>query len=229
MAYKTRLLKPKEYDALLNIDDQEWIIPESDVGISWGFADFESKSYGGSYGDWVASHSHKWLNHVRNFRICVQAGGNLGLYPRMLAEHFNTVYTFEPAPENFFCLTHNCQRDNIVKFQAALGDHAGAVAVNYVPAHTGGSTINETEHGAIPVMPIDALNLFDVDLIALDCEGYEPKILGGARITIDRSRPVITCENAHNHEKLWKELGYVVAEESCSDSIMVPQENFVAP
>ena len=38
-------------------------------------------------------------------RVVVQAGGNAGMYVRMYEDIFDTVYTFEPDPLNFYCLT----------------------------------------------------------------------------------------------------------------------------
>ena len=32
----------------------------------------------------------------------------VGMYPRLLAERFQYVYTFEPYYLNFRCLVHNC-------------------------------------------------------------------------------------------------------------------------
>ena len=79
----------------------------------------------------TGSHSHrnKLLKHipVNRRRDVVCAGGNQGLYPRLLSEIFENVYTFEPDPLSFHCLAANCQKSNIVKIQAALGRERGLV------------------------------------------------------------------------------------------------------
>ena len=50
-------------------------------------------------------------------------------------------------------------------------------------------------------MPLDELKIADVDLIALDLEGYELHALKGAEQTIKRCGPMIQCEVRGDEEK----------------------------
>ena len=133
--------------------------------------------------------------YVTDWSCCIQAGGNCGVWPNALAKKFDTVYTFEPDPDNFRCLVHNVRGKNVIKLQAGLGmgdesptdmfrekDNCGAYQLNGAP-------------GAIPVISIDSLNLPKCGLIYLDIEGYEPFALQGAKKTIARCRPVIALES----------------------------------
>lgn len=137
--------------------------------------------------------------------VAVQAGGNLGLFPKRLAKKFRAVYTFEPDPENFAKLMHNAPEANIVKLQAAVG--AERALVSTVKARRDGKpNVHEgvthiSGPGMIPTLRIDDLGLSVCDLIYLDTEGCELDGLNGAVETIARCRPVIALE-------INKNLGY---------------------
>lgn len=134
----------------------------------------------------------------KNKRVCVQAGGNGGLWPDHLAQIFERVYTFEPDPINFRCLVHNVARENVVFMQAALGAGPSFIAMDRWcgPENPGANRVQDGGH--IPVIALDSLQLTNVDLIQLDIEGYELNALNGAKETIDRCRPVV-CLELRNH------------------------------
>lgn len=132
----------------------------------------------------------------------VQAGGNVGLWPKKMATVFNRVYTFEPEDLNYRCLVKNVTEENIIHFNAALGEEAGTIGILTDKENTGAHQVSGT--GEIPVMTIDSLELEDCDLIQLDIEGYELFALKGARKTIEKFRPVIVIEFK---EKLMEEYG----------------------
>lgn len=133
----------------------------------------------------------------------VQAGGNLGIFPKYLARHFATVYTFEPDPDLFLCMAHNAPEQNIVRFQAALGFDRGLLSTRRARrdgsskiAHEGITHV--VPGGNIPTIRVDDLGLPRCDLLYLDLEGFEIFALTGALLTIERCRPTIVAEiNGH--------------------------------
>lgn len=128
----------------------------------------------------------------------VQAGGNLGIYPKRLAQVFTTVYTFEPSAELFPMLMANAPEPNIIRYQAALGCERGLVGTSRVRrdgkanAHEGITHVVPT--GTVPTLRIDDLGLPVCDLVYLDIEGYELYALRGAVETLQRCRPVVAVE-----------------------------------
>ena len=61
----------------------------------------------------------------REFRYCVQAGGNVGVWPLALAKRFDHVWTFEPEPDNFRSLLNNININGFANIKAeniALSD-----------------------------------------------------------------------------------------------------------
>jgi FkbM family methyltransferase len=147
-------------------------------------------------------------------RVAVQAGGNVGLWPRRLAQDFAQVITFEPDAESRECLLANVP-SNVTIFQTGLGESVRTVGLQHrsLGSHR---IVDGSDHA---VVTLDPLVLFEqVDLIQLDVEGYEWHALAGARQTIARCRPVIQVELRGFTEKygktdadvrmLLRELGY---------------------
>ena len=122
----------------------------------------------------------------------IQAGGSIGVWPKELAKHFTTVFTFEPEPISFTCLAKNVTEKNVYRFPMALGNRTGVVGVRRrnLTSHK----IEEDAGGKIPITRIDNLGLENCDAILLDVEGYERKVLEGALETIEKFHPLILVE-----------------------------------
>jgi FkbM family methyltransferase len=189
----------------------------------WYWIKGDTGTWDGPKSDWETSHKHKWLSRVKDFDLCIQGGGACGMYPRLLSDHFLEVFTWEPSSLSFHVLTLNCQKENIHKFNAALGDKAGFTNVHICSPDNRGMNKIEGD-GAIPVMTIDSFNFPKCGLIALDVEGFEIHVLRGAIETIKRCRPVIVAENGMSTEiqELLKSVGYRPVDQSISDTIYVP-------
>ena len=167
------------------------------------------------------------LGHCDKLDIAVQAGGNAGVWPSWLADHFNTVYTFEPDAENFRCLSVNCP-DNVIKFQSALGFSRKCVDLHREPRNCGAYYVNGP--GPIPILRIDDLELPSCDLIVLDIEGMEADAFQGAILTIKAFHPVLMYEDKGLSQKYgvqqgaielrMKEFGYKVVDRIKRDVIL---------
>lgn len=151
--------------------------------------------------DWHTIFRSAIIDNVANRGTVVQAGGWQGLYPALLSNLFETVYTFEPDPVNFYCLTQNCQKDNIHKFQSTLSDKCGVVTFEEVITtgqgrveHTDSWNIHVEKRYTVPTLTIDSLNLPHCDLIMLDVESFEHPVLLGAMHTIRKFSPIVITE-----------------------------------
>lgn len=198
-----------------------WLWPRGEHGLSVGFSAIDDLS--------------QVMPLCGRKRVCVQAGGAAGIYPLYLANHFDHVYTWEPNPWLFQCLTGNADLPTVHKFEAALG--LGQEMVHMQCPH-GQETNQGAWHtdpgGYIPEMRVDDLWLPDVDFICLDIEGSEPDALAGANRTIERCRPVIMLEDkrkireAHGIPEDWLDaicatLDYHVHHRSGPDVVLVPR------
>jgi FkbM family methyltransferase len=170
--------------------------------------------------------------HCQDFGVVVQAGGNCGLWPKALGERFRFVYTFEPDPVNFRCLCANAPAENVFKFNAALGSSRGGVDLSCNPKRVGSHHVNGA--GPIPTLRIDDLALDVCDLIYLDVEGYERRVLEGAADTVARCGPVIAVEDLPSSERYGVQSGstvqwvmdsfnYRIAERLRRDVVLVPK------
>lgn len=145
--------------------------------------------------DYWKRHENDWKPAVelcKQRKVCIQAGGSVGEWPRMLAEHFDFVYTFEPHPDLYQCLVRNCTAENVIKFQAVLGEKRGPIQMRWKSI---GAHWVLPEIGPYPTILIDDLNLPHCDLIILDVEGFETMVLKGAKETIEKFSPVIQLED----------------------------------
>lgn len=186
----------------------------------WTWIKSDRGAWDGPKHDWEAGHVDGIGNLVEDWSVCVQAGGNQGMYPRLLADTFQHVYTFEPDPLNFYCLVDNCQKENIYKMQAALGEHTGLVKVNRgAMNNTGTHTVSTDGDCFVPMITIDSLNLRSCDFIMLDIERYELQALKGALQTIEKFKPVIQCECGNDEIlNLLRPYGYEVVATSKADT-----------
>lgn len=129
------------------------------------------------------------LSYCRRHRTAVQAGGNIGLWPRRYAEQFARVLTFEPDAISRACLERNVPGHVVVSGEA-LGAAAGRCAVE----HRSLGSHRVVDGDDVAMTTVDTLALDDVDLLQFDLEGYEGQALLGASQTIERCHPVIQVE-----------------------------------
>lgn len=129
-------------------------------------------------------------------RSVIQAGGHVGIFANEMSKYFKDVYTFEPDPVNYKCLRRNVQAWNIHEFNKALGEGYGKIALTERDDHNSGSIgIDPNAKGEIDKIPLDDMDIRNVDLVYFDIEGMEGPALWGASHTISRDRPLIVCEN----------------------------------
>lgn len=169
------------------------------------------------------------VGFCKSTNVCIQAGGNVGVWAAHLAKTFEEVWTFEPDFENYICLTRNVPT-NVFRFMAGLGHKNMTVDLDRVDDNCGAHQVN-LNGGTIPLMTIDDLGLKACDLIILDIEGMEPLAIEGARKTIAEFMPVLMIEDRdisrrYGHRQGWPEKeipGYRVAAKTRRDVILIPE------
>lgn len=136
---------------------------------------------------------------VKGHSLCVQAGGNLGIFPNALSAYFGEVLTFEPHPVLFECLLAN-MRKPVAAMNVALGSHQ-TIATFHKLGKLNGTLIPCTgwhkfdiSSCEVPQTTIDNMGLRACDAIVLDIERGEGGALMGAKETIAKFRPVIQVE-----------------------------------
>lgn len=197
------------------------------LGREWQWPDSDVKCRAVVF-DW-AKDLQVVYPHCRGFRTVIQAGGNMGVWPWLLAKKFARVVTAEPEPECLTYLRENVTEPNVEIHGVCFGAHRDRADIVYEPGNLGAQYIRYG--GSIPVIPIDELDVKDCDLIYLDIEGAEVDALRGALGTIQASKPVIVVEDKglstrfgypKGHvEKMLAPLGYRVVARPHRDVVLV--------
>lgn len=137
-------------------------------------------------------------------RVVVDIGGNLGLWSRVMCLDFSHVEAFEPVPTYGDCFERNAPNAKLNR--VALGETMGVVSMAGTTPNSVGDTSPST--GAtdefivakdILMHTLDSYELEKVDLIKIDCEGYELPILKGGQQTLLRNKPVVIVEQKPTH------------------------------
>jgi FkbM family methyltransferase len=152
------------------------------------------------------------MQYVKHHRVAIDIGANVGLWSRNLCKNFVTVLAFEPVAMFRECLVRNVAADNLQVKDFALGDQRTTATMVITEGNTGHTHINPNSigHGNTEVWRLDDLDLDVVDYIKMDCEGFEYRVIQGAKDTIRRCRPVLVVEQKP-HEMYSKDYGQFAA------------------
>ena len=136
------------------------------------------------------------LQYATRRGLALDIGANVGLWSRDLCEHFEKVIAFEPVEMFRDCLKLNVPAENLVIEAMALGDQETRVNMIITEDNMGHTHVdpNSVGQGNIPVRCLDNLELYAVDYMKIDCEGFEYRIIQGATHTITRHRPIVVVE-----------------------------------
>ena len=99
------------------------------------------------------------------------------------------VHAFEPIPEVYVCLLHNCPEAHC--YNLALGDGTRFSISTTHEGNLGGASLRPGDRYSIR---LDDLRPQRLDFLKIDVEGYELKVIRGAMETIKRLHPVILIE-----------------------------------
>lgn len=159
-----------------------------------------------------AASSGSWEPHlVACFRricrpglVAFDIGANLGYHTLLLAGLVGgegKCYAFEPNSENCRLILLGRERNkfaNINLMPFALSDESGWA---YFSAHLGSNggliakrVLSQGEGVIVPVFTLDSLSLPNVDVLKVDVEGAEFRVLRGGEALLRRSRPAIISE-----------------------------------
>ena len=136
------------------------------------------------------------LPHIKEGDVVIDVGANIGDHTIAYARAVGAtgrVIAFEPNALAFQCLKHNLENFiQVVVSNTGLSDKNENVALSDNNGNYGGSYVDKSGNGStlevlddIPTRP---------NLIKIDAEGYEPKVLAGAEKTVTEFRPKMVIE-----------------------------------
>lgn len=182
--------------------------------------------------------SHWWQKEknilspfIKRGSVVVDVGANLGFMTGVLshlAGPEGEVHSFEPSPTTYRKLTALVNKNNLLNVTThnlGCSDQEGHLELNLTessgnsslrPAEEVGGSIKEVQLVQIAVLDTYlGARLSRLDLIKIDTEGFEDRVLSGARQLLRRFRPVVYIELAAEFRdsseravRILKEEGY---------------------
>ena len=141
--------------------------------------------------------------------LFVDVGAHVGTWSRVMASHFHWVTAFEPMPEVAACWTRNMTGAGIQNadlWQFAVSHNCDRVDMHYEEGNSGNSGVVPPDQPKaafdLSFETID-LDTFDfgrrIDLLKIDVEGWEQRVVAGGLEIIAQDRPTIVVEQKPGH------------------------------
>jgi FkbM family methyltransferase len=177
----------------VKIHPSGWWIAETDTYFPQFLAGLPGKRNG-----FMREHLQEAFKYVTKWDVAVDVGAHVGFWSFDMAQRFREVHAFEAAACNYYCLVENvAEFVNVRTYNMAVGNRLGrcktyADAVR--PGNSGSLYVQPDPHGDIPMVALDEQNLPGCDFLKIDVEGFELKVLEGARNLIKKHSPIIIME-----------------------------------
>jgi FkbM family methyltransferase len=163
-----------------------------------------------------------WETVINNTDTVIDIGANAGYYSLVAAPRAKQVIAFEPSRKIRIQLEENVYRNgyNNVKIESyALSDRVGQTELYAAPTdNTGMTSLLPPENftGEKDIVPVTTLDewiteqqLTGIQLVKIDVEGAEYKVLSGMKTILERQQPVLFVEVI---EELLAKFGNSVAD-----------------
>jgi FkbM family methyltransferase len=134
--------------------------------------------------------------------VMLDVGANYGYYSITIASRLRqncTIYAFEPNGVMFERLRKNVELNGasaVTAYQVGLSDQEGSAAIVQVCGHSGAAYLRPGDGVAVTSLDrfCEGTSVDRLDLVKIDAEGAELRILRGGRGTLDRFRPALLLE-----------------------------------
>ncbi|KAB8033349.1 FkbM family methyltransferase [Fluviispira multicolorata] len=182
------------------VDLSDWCGPSYHV-LNWGMDTYESRSM--EILEYISSEDS----------VFIDIGANIGIFSIMMANKFPkmSIYSFEPEPDAFNCLNNTIKKNNIKNVN--LNKHAISNKISqekfyYDSRNHGGHSLDPQsiiDEGSLIShslnVNIETLDHFigqncipKIDIIKIDVQRHEDKVLEGAINSIQKFRPILLIE-----------------------------------
>lgn len=126
----------------------------------------------------------------KKFKTVLDIGAWCGTWTISLAPISKKVIAFEPDKTHFKCLEKNTfNLSNVELYQYGVGDKDQTVTLS-TDDFTQSKHIIE-EEGKVNVKTLDSFNFENIDLLKIDVEGYEMKVLQGASTSLQNIKYIM--------------------------------------
>ncbi|EPA05327.1 FkbM family methyltransferase [Candidatus Nitrosarchaeum limnium] len=200
-SFKKRNLDLKQ-SKIIQVNDYKMKIIPNDKGISSELL---------IYGNHEPLSTEIILNELSEGMNCLDIGSNIGYYVLLESKKVGltgNVWAIEPSPENYSVLLDNIKlqnNKNIIAFNFAIGDKNEEIEF-IISKKSNWSKIKEENdkilsEDKIIKVPLKTLDLFveennlrKIDLLRMDVEGFESRIIFGGLEFLRKFKPIIMIE-----------------------------------
>lgn len=189
---------PTEY---VEARDKKYILFKNDCGVT------DITRRGGIYEHYIFDYIKEKIN-VKGTTI-IDVGANFGFHTlqfRDLVGELGQVISFEPQKLVYYQLCGNIilnGHNNITAYNIALSDEVNVLKMENLQYHSerdiniGNAHLDacyDNGYNLVNVNTLDSFNFENVSVLKIDVQGYEPRVLDGAKETILKNKPVIFIE-----------------------------------
>lgn len=158
------------------------------------------------YGEWCEAEIQLLKDYIKEDDIVIDVGACIGTHTIpfcSMVGQSGFVFAFEPQRINYNILCANVAINSILNVSCILGGASDMPGITKVPLldpnraqNFGAINIEKFDAGEpVQLIPIDGLKLQNCNLIKIDVEGMESKVIEGADDTIEEYKPIIFAEN----------------------------------
>jgi FkbM family methyltransferase len=139
---------------------------------------------------------HKYdaaMQFVQRKRVAIDVGAHVGLWSYWMAQDFGLLH------EHIDCWRKNMDGFwNAELHPVALGNDVREVGLETGESSSGDTAVKVDGTG-VAMGTLDSYAFQNVDLLKIDCEGYEVFVLEGAQDMLVRCQPVVIVEQKPGH------------------------------
>lgn len=169
-----------------------WMVPDDDKRVTF-LLENDISMYQPTYED---KYRQIIISHLPNKRTFVDVGANVGIWSLPMTQHFTKVISYEPSKQNIECIKTNVPQ-GIELREKAVADFVGEAEFHQAGKNCGdGKLCREGVKSSykVPVVRLDDENLYEVDMVKIDTQGWELEVLKGMLGIIKQQRPWIMIE-----------------------------------
>jgi len=238
----------KKYNVIIPTVLGAFIANRNDMGVGWQLSEY------GAYDRFEMEFLKLLLGFLRTERsdlIVIDVGANIGMHSVMFSTQVGPngkVFAFEAQRIVFNMLAGNMALNsisNVYCFHHAVSDEDGFIDIpqfDYSKSLNIGSVefgdeqkepigqdriIDEAHQEQVMAVKLDGCGFEHVDLIKIDVEGMELKVLEGARVIISRCKPLLLVEHLKSNTSAlqdWlQEVGYTLYSGVGANYVCLPE------
>ena len=168
----------------------------------------------------VVEREGTWEQHVQSLMkkyitkedVCIDIGSHWGIHTELMCQLGKLVYSFEADKGNFEIQKENLKNyNNVILKNIGISDKNETVEWGWeVPGNSGSKGLSNNpmglydygikKEGVAHCIPLDLLQIQEkIKLIKIDVEGYESKVIKGAKELILKNKPIILLESWSDH------------------------------